>query len=213
MGLKKNEIMKKQRLRLLIIMLSAALLLSGCKAGGQTDAQSTLGPVQSSAVYPWPRTNLNTPSTMPPPSPGASSEPKPHVEAKDFYTKNKPTLMGLSLNESKDTVIFKFGPVHKQWVMDADADPVTVWMYTDFSIGFNNKDELVFVEVHSKDIDPGLGGLKLGQGADTAYQALGKPTNSTSTTLMYKSQGTVLKIDVDPKQNEVLGIHFFKSVS
>ncbi|WP_052488132.1 hypothetical protein [Gordoniibacillus kamchatkensis] len=114
---------------------------------------------------------------------------KPHVEAKDAYKEGKPTLLGLALKTPKDDVLAKLGAAKNKFVMDDDADPITVYDYTDFSVGFNKNDTLEFVDVRSADIDPGLHGLRLGQKLEDAVAALGKPDTNTSYVLTYKSEG------------------------
>lgn len=59
--------------------------------------------------------------------------------------------------------------------MDEDDDAIQVYDFGDFSVGFNVKDALEFVDVHSTDIDPGLRGLHLGQKVEDAITILGKP--------------------------------------
>jgi hypothetical protein len=135
--------------------------------------------------------------------------PKPKVEDKDAYQTEKPTLMGLQIGASKDKVLKLFGKASVQFIMDEDTDAISVYEYTDFSIGFNVKSELEFVDVHTSEIDPGLGGLRLGQSQEDAIRFLGKPDTNTKFVLTYKSQGTVLKLDIDPKENTIQSIKLF----
>jgi hypothetical protein len=137
--------------------------------------------------------------------------PKPKVDAKDAYQEEKPTLLGLSLHTPKDDVLAKLGPAKNKFVMDDDTDPVTVYEYADFSVGFNKSDALEFVDIRSADIDPGLHGLRLGQKAEDAVKALGKPDTNSSFVLTYKSQGTFLKLDLDPKEGTIRSIKLFNS--
>jgi hypothetical protein len=139
----------------------------------------------------------------------SKQNPKPKVEDKDAYQQAKPTLMGLQLGASKEKVLKLFGKAVSQFNMDEDADAISVYEYTDFSIGFNVKSELEFVDVHTSEIDPGLGGLHLGQSPEDAIRILGKPDSNTKFVLSYKSQGTVLKLDIDPKENTIQSIKLF----
>jgi hypothetical protein len=139
------------------------------------------------------------------------SVPKPKIDAKDAYKQEKPTLMGFKLGTDKDTVLGRFGKFKKQFSMDEDADAINVYEYTDFSVGFNTKNELEFVDVHTADIDPGLRGLRLGQKPEDAIAILGKPDTNTTYVLSYKTQGTILKLDIDPKLNTIQSIKLFAS--
>jgi hypothetical protein len=141
----------------------------------------------------------------------ASAKPtaKPKIKAEDAYQQEKPTLMGLKLGTSKDVVLERFGKAKKQFVMDADEDAIQVYDFTDFSVGFNSKDVLEFVDVHSTEIDPGLRGLRLGQKVQDAIAILGKPDTNSTYVLSYKSQGTLLKLDIDPNESTIQSIKLF----
>ncbi|WP_173217481.1 DUF4309 domain-containing protein [Paenibacillus alba] len=145
------------------------------------------------------------------PQPPASVKPttKPKVKAEDAYQQEKPTLMGLKLGTSKNAVLDRFGKAKKQFVMDEEEDPIQVYDFIDFSVGFNKKDALEFVDVHSTEIDPGLRGLHLGQKVQDAIDILGKPDSNSKYVLSYKSQGTLLKLDIDPNENTIQSIKLF----
>ncbi|MBD0381016.1 DUF4309 domain-containing protein [Paenibacillus sedimenti] len=145
------------------------------------------------------------------PQTAASTKPtaKPKVKAEDAYQQEKPTLMGLKLGTLKNDVLDRFGKAKKQFIMDEDDDAIDVYDYTDFSVGFNKQNTLEFVDVHSVDIDPGLRGLRLGQKAQDAITILGKPDSNTTYVLSYKAQGTILKIDIDPKESTIQSIKLF----
>ncbi|WP_240419013.1 DUF4309 domain-containing protein [Paenibacillus periandrae] len=151
--------------------------------------------------------------------PAAKSEPpvsevkpapaKPKIDIRDPYNQAKPTLLGLTLNSSKESVTTRYGKPSEQFVMDEDSDPITVLDYKDFLVGFNKKNQLTFIDIRSAEINPGLNGLKLGQSTSQVYEALGKPDTNTSFVLTYKSTGAVLKLDVDPKTDKVNSIKLF----
>jgi len=134
---------------------------------------------------------------------------KPKVKSEDAYQQDKPTLMGLKLGTSKDIVLKQFGTAKKQFNMDDDQDTIQVYDYADFSVGFNAQDALQFVDVRSFDIDPGLQGLHLGQKVQDAIAILGKPDSNSTYVLSYKAQGTILKLDVDPKAGTIQSIKLF----
>jgi hypothetical protein len=132
---------------------------------------------------------------------------KPKVKAEDAYQQEKPTLMGLKLGTAKDAVLERFGKAKHQFLMEEDN--IDVYDYTDFSVGFNSKGTLEFVDVHSIDIDPGLHGLRLGQTVQDALNILGKPDTKSTYVLAYKAQGTLLKLDIDPHENKIQSIKLF----
>ncbi|MCU6794827.1 DUF4309 domain-containing protein [Paenibacillus sp. WQ 127069] len=134
---------------------------------------------------------------------------KPKIDIRDPYNQAKPTLLGLTLNSSKEGVTTRYGKPSEQFVMDEDTDPITVLDYKDFLVGFNKKNQLTFIDIRSAEINPGLNGLKLGQSTSQVYEALGKPDTNTSFVLTYKSTGAVLKLDIDPKTDKVNSIKLF----
>jgi hypothetical protein len=203
----------------------------------QSETESTLHQTTSSTIGNSPMVSIGTPNGEPTTAPDATidheahvsangpstvdpnsklpasvtskSAPKPKVDAKDAYQQEKPTLMGLKLGTDKDLVLSRFGKAKNQFVMDEDAQAVTVYEYVDFSVGFNPQNELEFVDVHTADIDPGLRGLRLGQKSEDAIATLGKPDSNTTYVLSYKAHGTLLKLDIDPIVDTIQSIKLF----
>lgn len=125
------------------------------------------------------------------------------------YSAQNPVLAGLSLGDSDNDVIQLHGNPVNRYVMDDGETPISVYDYQGFSVGFNGKQRLEFVDVTSPDAEPGLNGLRLGQHEDDAVHALGKPDTNTGYVLSYQTKSTVLKLDVDPKTKTILSIKLF----
>jgi hypothetical protein len=125
------------------------------------------------------------------------------------YNPSKPTLMGLTINQSKNEITTKFGIPNEEYVMEDPSDPITVYEYTGFLIGFNKKNLIAFVDVNSSEVNPGLNGLKLGNSIDAAIQALGIPDTRTEYVMNYKSEDVNLKLDIDPNNNTINSIKLF----
>ncbi|MDF2962701.1 MAG: hypothetical protein K0S39_4436 [Paenibacillus sp.] len=142
-------------------------------------------------------------------APGGKAAAKPKIDIQDSYNQAKPTLLGLTLKTPAEGVTGKYGNPKSQFVMEDDSDPITVYDYTDFLVGFNQNNLLQFIDIRSSDINPGLNGLKLGQSTDDVFKALGKPDSNTSFVLTYKSTGAILKLDIDPKTDKVNSIKLF----
>ncbi|MGG1596530.1 DUF4309 domain-containing protein [Paenibacillus naphthalenovorans] len=141
------------------------------------------------------------------PKTGGGTKPKIKIESP--YTEANPTLLGFTLKTSAEEVVSRIGKPREQFVMVDDTDPITVYDYTDFLMGFNQKNELLFIDVRSADINPGLGGLKLGDPVANVTKALGKPDVNTTYVLSYKANGAMLKLDIDPKTQTVNSIKLF----
>lgn len=125
------------------------------------------------------------------------------------YTPSNPTLMGVTVNETKSKVIAKFGSPTEQYVMADDIDPITVYNYKDFIIGFNQQELVVFVDVTSNQVNPGLNGLRLENTVEQAITALGKPDSKTDYVMSYLSEEVVLKLDINPNTNQISSIKLF----
>ncbi|WP_127580001.1 hypothetical protein [Paenibacillus koleovorans] len=127
----------------------------------------------------------------------------------DAYSVKQPSLMGVKLTDNTSTVKLKLGFPQDEYTMEDAQDPITVYEYNGYSVGFNRAGVVQFVEITSEDIDPGLNGLRLKQNVKQALQALGKPDISSKYALSFKSGGTVLKLDVDPTLQTILSIKLF----
>ncbi|WP_051620334.1 DUF4309 domain-containing protein [Paenibacillus sp. UNC451MF] len=138
-----------------------------------------------------------------------TATPKPKIDIQEAYNQTKPTLLGLTLKTSPDAVTSKYGKPKEQFQMEDDVDPITVYDYTDFMVGYNKQNQLQFIDIRSSEINPGLNGLKLGQSTSDIYKALGKPDSNTSYVLIYKSKDAVLKLDIDPKTDKLNSIKLF----
>jgi len=156
------------------------------------------------------------PKVTPPPTDKkveTSSDTKPPASKPDSstlqYDAKKPALMGVRLTDSKPSVKQKLGDPVSEFVMEDEKDPIDVQEYDGFSIGFNSKGFVEFIEITSKDVNPGLNGLRLGQKVKDAETALGKPDTNTTYALHYKAGGTILKLDIDKKTEAITSIKLF----
>jgi hypothetical protein len=131
------------------------------------------------------------------------------IASSEAYSSNKPSLMALTLSDSSDSVISRYGNPVREYAMNDDTGNINVFEYAGFSVGFDNKRKVLYVEINGISIDPGLNGLHLGQSKDAAIQALGKPDTNTGYVVAYKTKSTVLKLDVDPLSNTVQSIKLF----
>lgn len=138
-----------------------------------------------------------------------SENKEPNYDTAIPYNPSKPTLMGLTINLPKDEIKANFGTPNEEYVMEDPKDPITVYEYTGFLIGYNKKNLIAFIDVNSDQVDPGLNGLKLGYSVDEAIKALGNPDTRTDYVMNYKSDETNLKLDIDPNTNTINSIKLF----
>lgn len=124
------------------------------------------------------------------------------------FNPDQPTLMGVMIGSSLDRLRLLFGePAAKHLLPDEDEE-AAVFRYAGFSIGVADK-AVLFVEVSSSEVNPGLNGLKIGDTKEKAVSALGKPTSETPYVLSYIGTGATLKLDLDPNDNRIHSIKLF----
>jgi hypothetical protein len=180
--------------------IGAVLILGYSYSSLHQNPAASHGSVQSSAASASPDAASNT---------GTAGNTDRGISQAEAYSSRHPALMALSVSEQADKVVERHGSPQSQYVMDDAKDPITVYEYNGFNVGFGADRLLRFVEVKSAVPDPGLGGLRLGQKAEDAVKALGKPDISTDYVLAYQTQNTVLKLDVDPKTKIIQSIKLF----
>lgn len=224
---------------LLLLIFALAILFAGCQSQSDpivnppedTDIAAGVLPPTIDIEHPEPETNpskgnahISSPSDETTDNEEAgpadlSEEPdaqstdnegqEAKVETEVPYNPTNPTLMGFTINQSKDEFTTKFGMPRDEFLMPDDRDPITVYLYEGFSAGFNNRNQIAFIDVHISTVDPGLNGFRLGQSTDEAIRALGKPDTNTEFVLNYISDKVILKMDVDPNANQVISIKLF----
>ncbi|WJH34494.1 DUF4309 domain-containing protein [Paenibacillus sp. CC-CFT747] len=131
------------------------------------------------------------------------------IDASEAYSTQRPSLMAVTLTQSVEEVTKRYGQPSSEYVMKDETDPITVYEYKDFSVGFNAKKQVQYVELRSDLVDPGLHGFRLGQTAAKAVDALGKPDSDTGYVLTYRTKSTILKLDLDPESKTVHSVKLF----
>lgn len=123
--------------------------------------------------------------------------------------KEEPRLMQISLEDTRETVIKLHGTPESTFLMEHEVDPLTVYQYAEFTVGFNQVGTVEFVDVTSQEADPGLNGLSLGASVNDCLEVLGKPSIQTEYVLNYMSESAILKMDIDPNKYTIHSIKLF----
>jgi hypothetical protein len=121
----------------------------------------------------------------------------------------QPKIMGLAIGDLQEKAITQYGKPIESYIMEDPAEPISVYQYEGFSIGFNTANEIQFIDVSSAKVNPGLNGLRLGQTSAQALAILGKPDKNTSTVISYNTSTAILKLDIDPKTKTIQSIKLF----
>lgn len=119
-----------------------------------------------------------------------------------------PTLMGLTVGTDAMVVLEQFGEPHAIHELPEDLEDARVFTYPGFAVGIQ-EGEVLFVEVNTSSVNPGLNGFRLGYTREEALMYLGEPTTSTEYVLNYIADGVVLKLDTDPQTNRIHSIKLF----
>jgi len=181
------------------------------------DAPSAEKPIVS------PRENVpSPPETEPESSPSASpAEPPPSVAvsanksepapgekppAKPAFQSASPTLANLKLGSSENDVVALYGLPEEVYPLPGDELTIDIWVYDGLSVGLNEKDKVVFVELNSPKIDTGIRGLDFGMSGTDAAKLLGIPENGPTNVLAMEVKGGWIKIDLDPDDRKVLSL-------
>jgi hypothetical protein len=137
-----------------------------------------------------------------------SKDTKVYNVTEDYDVSN-PTLMGFTMNDSSDQVLKRFGQPLSESIMNDGSDPLQIYEYPGFLIGFNSSNKIVFIEVNSSEVNPGLNDLHIGQTVEEARDSLGTPDSLNEYVMMYSSNNLIMKLDLDPNSNNIRSIKLF----
>lgn len=122
------------------------------------------------------------------------------------WTAATPMLHGVAIGDSDAKVKKLFGKEIDSYTLEEETETIKVLEYDGFAIGINNSQAVHYIEVYGNNISAGLSGLQVGDKPDKALQMLGKPEKQTTYLLTYQADGALLKLDLDPEQNEIVSI-------
>ncbi|MCL6459142.1 MAG: YjgB family protein [Gorillibacterium sp.] len=134
------------------------------------------------------------------------------IDASTIYTLEHPSLMALTLSDTFDDVTKRYGKPDSQYVQNEEGDPLIIYHYAQFTVGFAENRQVRFVEISDNGSDPGLNGLRVGANQASAVQALGEPDTNTGYVLTYQTEDTILKIDIDPITDTIQSIKLFSRI-
>jgi hypothetical protein len=121
------------------------------------------------------------------------------------------TLMGFSIHDSADALIARFGQPTTETFMKDGTETLTVLVYPGFNFGVNASKSIVFIEVTSEMINPGLNTFRIGQTIEEAQKALGPADSLNDFVMIYEKDSLTLKCDLDPNNRTVISIKLFAS--
>lgn len=119
-----------------------------------------------------------------------------------------PTLMGIPIGLAVKTVEQRFGEPSDTFVLPDDSKEAVVRSYPGFLVGIRDN-KVLFVEVSTRSVNPGLNGLRLGDPREEVYEKLGQPTTDSDFVISYQAGGSVLKLDLDPETQRIHSMKLF----
>lgn len=136
---------------------------------------------------------------------------KPESSTSTPFNAANPMVLGLTIGSSKEYALSQHGHPLESFVMDDPFDPITVYRYKHFLIGFNTQEKVEFIDITSSEIDPGLNGLHLEDSVKDATRLLGDPDINTQYVVSYQSDHAILKLDIDPNTEKINSIKLFST--
>lgn len=124
------------------------------------------------------------------------------------FNPDQPTLMGIAIGTEIWKVTNRYGEPVNTFPLPDDTVEAHVRVYPGFQIGVRNN-KVLFVEVNSRSVNPGLNGLRLGDTYDKAIAALGTPDLDNDYVIGYTRNQAVLKLDLDPERKTIHSIKLF----
>jgi len=117
-----------------------------------------------------------------------------------------PLLKGIAIGDSIADIRQLYGKETAVYRLVEDNETIKVLEYVGFSIGLNEQDSVHFVEIYGKKLPTGLSGIQIGDHPEQAVSELGKPEKQTDYLLTFAAAGALLKLDIDPNENEIISI-------
>lgn len=215
---------------LLVISLLLFSMFTGCMNGPQpapsTETEKAPHKTPEQEVYSKPKQALNNEKPEEPENAtdeleisstgnkvdaSDTSNSKEEVEAEDAaWSAQHASLMGISVGTFQASVTARNGSPEEEYMMGLDGEEkLLVWVYHGFSIGFKANQTVEFVEVSSREVDPELGGLRIGDTSQDVITLLGEPDSNTEFVMTYVTDQSILKLDMDPETKQIQSIKLF----
>ncbi|XEC93068.1 hypothetical protein AB6A23_17000 [Paenibacillus tarimensis] len=131
------------------------------------------------------------------------------TEAESNWNSDLPKLAGIAIGDSRNSIAEEHGKPTDSYSLKDNDETIYVDDYKGFSVGFESN-KVKFIEVYEDSVSTGLGDVKIGMKEDAVLKELGKPSNHTTYVLSYQAEGALLKLDMDPKNREIVSIKLFK---
>lgn len=137
-------------------------------------------------------------------------KPVKSEETEAKWSAELPQLRGLSIGASQESVFRAYGEPEDEYPIASGDEKLTIMEYQGFTFGIH-QGIISFIEVYGAKVSTGLDGLRIGDDMKTAIDKLGKPDRSTSYVLSYLAEDATLKLDLDPKTQQILSVKLFTS--
>ena len=134
----------------------------------------------------------------------------PNYNISEPFDTTKPALMGFTIGDSLDAVTTRFGKAESESTMN-DGQLLHIMEYPGFRFGASEDKKIVFIEVTSDQLAPGLNQFRVGQTVDEAQKALGPANSLNEYVMIYEFNDLILKCDLNPNTDTVISIKLFEA--
>lgn len=125
------------------------------------------------------------------------------------FSPQRPSLMSLTLSDTVDEVTRRYGKPTRQYVQNEEGESLIVYHYAQFAVGFAENRKIRFIEINPTAQDAGLNGLRLGANHKACLDSLGEPDSDSGYVLTYRTENTILKLDMDPDSDTLQSVKLF----
>lgn len=127
--------------------------------------------------------------------------------ADQAFEPKSPSLAGIKLGASDKDVVRKYGLPADTYPLPGENIKIDIWEYADgFSIGLNDSNKVVYVEIISANVGTGILGLFSGMDGTQASELLGIESDEQTNVLRAEVSGGWIKLDLDPDTQKVLSL-------
>lgn len=196
-------------LRLMLLLGLNMMIVASCSPASQP---TTLDTGMSPRSYHYTPNSTEIPNKTKSESASISSNQSPSSPQEAYtslmdqpFDRTLLQLKGITLDHTASDIIQIWGEPLSYMVM-GDYDPIRVMEYDGFSVGCNQKGQVVFVEVSSRTITSGIEGVHVGGQGLIVKQSLGDPDQDSGYVWRYINDHVSLRIDLDPKTSIVQSI-------
>ncbi|MBB6675171.1 hypothetical protein [Cohnella nanjingensis] len=136
----------------------------------------------------------------------AGGSAQPPAENAVVFDAEHPALGGIALGIAEADVSAKLGAPGSRYALPDGDSQIGMNEYEGMTVGFDPDGKAVYVEISTEASPSGIQGLSIGMNAGEAARLLSVEKPSGSNVIAARVSGGLLKLDLDPRSQDVLSI-------